>query len=357
MSDLASPGKAPKRPAKAAKAAEAPPPAVRPRYLAAVFGSAACALMAFYALIFSLDAAGHLPPPAFSNSICVDEKLAFHRENPIESPNLLVVGSSVAWRHFDGAALVREAPEARPLNAAFCGLSLNQTQFVADWFLDRTPSVRDVLLIVSPQDFENCTTTRTALFNEEDVERYVAGGASPWPYYMRYFDPFSLGRNATQIAAKRSGENWLDALVFDPYGGGPLDTEKNRETLLYGMVKRMDSNCFGALGALSARLQHEGRRLLVASTPLNPEWKASGDPDGRTVEEFNRRIRATLAGNPLAEFWDGDAARVVDSDAYVDAIHLRWSAAKDYTVALGKALHPGMNEAPRALVSAGPTKL
>ncbi|MDJ0387857.1 hypothetical protein QMO56_07005 [Roseomonas sp. E05] len=350
---------APKRDAarKAEKVAAPPPPVVRPRYLAAVFGSALGALALFYAALFTLKATDNLPPPAFSNSICVDEKLAFHRQHPIGEPNLLVIGSSVAWRHFDGAVLVQDSPTTKPLNGAFCGLSVNQTRYVADWFLDRRPSIQDVLLITSPQDFENCTTTRTALFDAEDVEDYVLGHGTPWGYYLRYFDLLSLARNAREIAAKRSGENWVDPLVFDPYGGGPLDTRRNRETPLYGMVRNLDSACFDALGRLSARLQQEGRRLMVASTPLNPEWKASGDPEGQTVTEFTHRIRKTLAGNSLAEFWDGDAAQVVGPAGFFDAIHLRWSAAKTYTAALVKALHPGMTSTPRAMTATERNKL
>ncbi|PHK93793.1 hypothetical protein CR162_16890 [Pseudoroseomonas rhizosphaerae] len=320
-------------------------PAVSPRYLSALFGTAFAALLGFYALLFGLDAAGRLPPPAFANSICVDEKLAFHRGHPVPGATLLVIGSSVAWRHFDGDAVVERNPRAVPLSGAFCGLSANQSVFAANWFLDRQPAVREVLLIASPQDFENCSTVRTALFDSADAASFVSG-ASPWPFYMRYFAPGSLLRNAAEIGAKRSGENFVDPLVFDRYGSGPLDTARNRETLLYGMVRTLDPACFDAVAGLGERLRREGRRLLVASTPLNPAWKAEGDPEGRTVAEFNRRMQAALAPSG-GVFWDGDAAKVVEPDAFFDAIHLRWSAARTYSDALTEALKLGQAAPPR----------
>ncbi|MFC3125346.1 hypothetical protein ACFOD4_09750 [Pseudoroseomonas globiformis] len=321
------------------KAEVPPPPPVRPRYIAALLGSAVAALGMFYVGLGALSATGHLPPPAFSNSLCVDEKLAFHREHPEARPNLLVIGSSVAWRHFDGARLVHDLPQVKPLNGAFCGLAANQSVYAANWFLDQTPGIRDVLMITSPQDFENCSTNRAAIFDGDDAAKYVSGEASPWRYYMRYFDPISLARNAGSIAAQRSGQDFVDPLVFDPYGSGPLDTTRNRDTLLYGMVKSLDRKCFDAVAALARRLKAEDRRLLVATTPLHPDWKADGSA-APLLAEFNGRMREALAEDPQARFWDGDAARVVERGAFFDAIHLRWSAAGTYTAALGQALHP-----------------
>lgn len=318
---------------------EGQPAPISPRYLATVFGSMGAAFAAFYVFLFGLQVTGHLPPPAFSNSICVDEKLAFHRANPPENPNFLVIGSSVAWRHFDGEAVVEQAPNLRPLNGAFCGLTANQSAFVANWMLDRTPSVRDVLMIASPQDFENCTTHKAAIFNREDADRYVFERASVWPLYIRYFAPGSLIRNAMEVAGKRSGENKVDPLIFDQYGSGPLDMDGDRG-LYYDMVRRPDPACFSAIHALAKRLQSEGRRFMLATTPLHPDWKASGDPQGKILADFSKHIHAALQGTN-AEYWDGDAAQVVDRTAFFDAIHIRWSAAQSFSKALSKAFHFG----------------
>jgi hypothetical protein len=304
---------------------------VRPNYIITLAGTAIGALGLFYASLFALDAVDNLPPPAFTNSLCVDAKLAFHRDNPLDAPNLLVIGSSVAWRHLDGETLIQDRPQVRPLNAGFCGLTAGQSTFVGRWFLDRAPSVRDVLMITSPQDFEDCTKTKSEIFDTEDVEDFITGDTSPWPYYMRYFDPFSLVRNAINIAA--------DPFEFDPYGSGPLRTDEVREAQIYGLVRKLDPACFAAVEALNLRLKAEGRRLLVATTPLQAAWK-TGTAAAPLLADFNSRMRAALSVNPASLFWDGDAAGVVGPDAFFDPIHLRWSAAGVYTQALGKALQP-----------------
>lgn len=309
---------------------------VRPWYLMAFFGSILGMFGLFYGGLFALAATGNLPPPAFSNSICVDEKLAFLRREQPESPSLLVIGSSVAWRHFDGGTVTRRLPGTVPLNGAFCGQTMDQTAFSANWLLDRYPTARDVLLIVAPQDFDDCGATNDAYFDREDVDDYVFDNASPWPFYTRYFSLESLLRNARGIAAKRSGANQIDPLVFDRYGSGPLDTAASRGALLYGKVGRLDPDCFAALSRLSARLAGEGRRLMVASTPLHPTWRVTQDPQGLIQAQFNAGIRAAL--QPGGVYWDSNQALHLEEGLFFDAIHLRWSAVPRYTDALVKAL-------------------
>ena len=87
----------------------------------------------FVAILMLLYSRGALPPPQFSNSICVDQKLRWMRNRQPRDVDLLVLGSSVAWRHFNGVAAVAAYPKLHPLNAGFCGTKLNQTEQVADW--------------------------------------------------------------------------------------------------------------------------------------------------------------------------------------------------------------------------------
>src|SRR5690606_33390515 len=60
-------------------------------YLLAVLAGLVGALALFWLTLFGLDRSGNLPPPAFSNNLCVDEKLNFLRDHPIHAPNLLII--------------------------------------------------------------------------------------------------------------------------------------------------------------------------------------------------------------------------------------------------------------------------
>ena len=309
---------------------------VRSRYLLSLLAGLVGALALFCLTLFWLDRTGNLPPPAFSNNLCVDEKLNFLRNNTVDTPNMLIVGSSVAWRHVDGNSLVEVMPEVRPLNGAFCGLFANQSTYVGNWLLDHTPSIRSVVMIANPQDFAGCWRVPTAVFNRDHVDSYVFDRASHWAYYMRYFSPRSLARNAMTVKAQRAGQIEWDPLVFNRYGDGPLDTTNSR-SLLYGRPEALDRNCFQALSAMSERLQQEGRQLMVVSTPLHPEWKAKYDPDGTFLADFDRRIADTLSATG-GTFWNADKDWRAPPSAFVDAVHMRWSAVKEFSIALAEQM-------------------
>jgi hypothetical protein len=321
------------------------PPLVEPRagtaaglrYLASVLAGGVSILAAYFGLLIVLDHTGDLPAPPIANNVCIDEKLAFLRDNPPEAPNLLVVGSSVAWRHFDSGLVAALVPGARPLNGAFCSLHANQTVFVANWLLDRLPSVRQVVMIASPQDFETCATHPAAVFNRAGADQFVFGSAWKWGYYFRFFDPVSLARNVLRVARMRSNANPLDSLVFTPFGDGPVDTGNSRASLQYREIHGLDASCFGPLGEMAGRLASEGRRFVLVSTPLHPEWKRRYDPAGTTRRELETRSLAALAGTG-GEFLNGDASISMEPQAFVDGIHLRWSAVRRFSEMLVREL-------------------
>ncbi|PCC98334.1 hypothetical protein [Halopseudomonas pelagia] len=305
-------------------------------YLLSLFGGVLACLIAFCLFLFGLQVTDNLPPPAFSNSLCLDEKLSFMRDNPYASPNLLVVGSSVAWRHVDGETLVSHVPGTRPLNGAFCGLQANQTQHVADWLLEREPTIKEVVMIVDVIDFARCSKVQDAVFDRKDVDDYVYEDAPAFPYYMRYFAPVSLMRNSRTVQDHRTNENGMHLLKFTQYGDGPLLTDQSRG-LFYGQPDPLDSTCFEALNSLATRLKEDGRKFMVVSTPLHPQWKAQIDPGGTLLANFNHEIIKSLQSTGT-HYWDADAEWRPGEEAFVDAIHMRWPAAQRFSQALAEEL-------------------
>ncbi len=306
-------------------------------YLLPLLGGLTCALGAFGLSLFGLERTGNLPPPAFSNSLCVDEKLQQLREHPVKSPDTLIIGSSVAWRHVDGDQLVKRSPTIKPLNGAFCGLSANQSVYVGNWLLDREPTIRRVVMVIDPQDFAGCWKAPDAVFNRNDADTFVYEKAPRLPYYIRYFSPVSLMRNALTVKDQRSGKNEWDPLVFDSYGGGPLDTTNSRR-LLYGKPDALDHSCFAALSDMADRLKREARKFTVVSTPLHPDWKSKYDPDGTFLADFDFRVKKSLE-LANAKYWNADRELDTPAGDFVDAIHLRWSAAKRFSAVLAERLY------------------
>jgi hypothetical protein len=305
------------------------------RYMIAL-GVGLAATFALLSILFVvLDRSASLPAPALANSGCVDQKLDFLREHPPQDPELLVMGSSVAWRHFDGGVMGRQGARAQPLNGGFCGLTMGQSRTVAGWLLTRLPSVRRGLVIVAPQDFERCAGVGPA-FDVEAADEYVFEHGWKWGFYFRYFDPVSLVRNIWHKRQERARRVPLDPHESDAYGGSLLATDETRE-LTYGPVYKLDGACFSALRELALDFQRAGRPLAVAQTPLHPAWKQQFDPDRAMLRSFRAQLEAALTGTG-AVYWDGERASALAADAFTDAIHLRGSAARELTEAMARDL-------------------
>jgi hypothetical protein len=306
-------------------------------YITAMFLGIAASIAVLLGTLIVVEYTGHLPAPPIANNICIDEKLAFMRQQPGHSSNLLVLGSSVAWRNVDGNALMAALDGARPFNGGFCGLRMHQTEFVGDWLLDRLPAIRTVVILASPFDFIGCSVNPTRVFDRKGADDFVFKHEWKWSFYLRYFDPVSMVRNAIHVASMRRAGS-LDGLTFTAHGDGPLDTAKSAPTLVYGKLPpRFDSLCFVALKRLAMRIEKEHRRLAVIANPVSPAWKARFDSDGEVFRRFGTAVRSTLAETG-AIYWDGEREIPMDPAAFTDAVHLRWSAAREFTVNFASSL-------------------
>jgi hypothetical protein len=271
----------------------------------------------FVGLLLGLDVAGLKPPPAFTNSHCIDAKLEFLRRHPPLKPTHLVVGSSIALRNIDTAAIARDNPQVRPLNGAFCGLAMNQSAFATRFLIDRLPGISDVLLLLDPFDMSSCRASKTAVFDPADVGAYLSG-APDLDYYFKYFDLFSLVTNAAGRKER-----------FTPYGDLPLDTDRSFG-LVYGPPRPSQPECLAALNAFALDLQKRGIALTVSTMPLMSGWSRAYDPDSRAAKALAAELASALAGTQ-ARLWDTWSTLDVPAADFTDAVHLRWSATGRFT--------------------------
>jgi len=271
----------------------------------------------FVGLLLGLDFAGLKPPPAFTNSHCIDAKLEFLRRHPPLKPTHLVVGSSIALRNIDTAAFARDNPQVRALNGAFCGLAMNQSAFATRFLIDRLPGISDVLLLLDPFDMSSCRTSKTAVFDQADVGAYLSG-APDLDYYFKYFDLFSLITNAAGRKER-----------FTPYGDLPLDTDRYFG-LVYGPPRPSQPECLVALNAFALDLQTRGIALTVITMPLMSGWSREYDPDSRAAKALAAELASARAGTQ-ARLWDTWSTLDVPAADCTDAVHLRWSATGRFT--------------------------
>ena len=313
-------------------------------YLVAMGIGGLLMLMLLGGALYAMRMAKSLPPPQFSNSLCIDEKINSMRKSPPRDPTLLVVGSSVAWRHFNGAEATALAPGLKPFNAGFCGAKMTVVDKVVTWLTGRLPSVNRVLLIASPFDFEGCTKPDPSKFDVKDADDFIFGGSSAIKYYARYFDPITLADNARTIRRARVDITAPDPLVQDQYGDAPNQPAESRG-LFYGAAIPDDA-CFASLRRIAHQLDRRGIAFDMTITPLHPEWTRQFAPPSY-AENFNARLLRSLAGTRARFHPTPYQPRL---SAFYDAIHIRWSATPDFTAALMRRVDMPRS-APRALAA------
>jgi hypothetical protein len=304
-------------------------------YLVAM-GAGAVAIIALFGItLLLLDRAGILPPPQIANHLCVDDKLRFLRTSQLFdpadfAPTVLAAGSSATWRSLDGEAVESAAAHARFFNGGFCGLKLNETAFAARYFLARYPSIREVVTILAPQDMTECQKADARFFDPATVDRYVYGGGLVFPLYLQYFDPFTFVSNVFRIAADRD-VRWDGG--YDRFAGLPMDTTETPDKLVYGALDPFDPACFEALRALALELRAAGVRLVIATMPVNPAWLQRYDPHQRRMAELANRLEQALDGTS-ATLWKAHTNLSLQRADFLDAVHIRWTAARAYSRAL-----------------------
>ena len=307
-------------------------------YLAGCFGTVIACYVAIVCGLLFLRATDNLPPPIVANSLCLDEKLQWIGRNlPSSPPDLLVFGSSVAWRHFDGRKAVELGLAKNPYNLGFCGMNLAHTAFLVKYFMSKYNfrSPLRAIVIASPQDFEGCASPEQPAFPTREADEVIFSSTSSMgrlALYLKNIDFVPLVRNASTIKAKRRGAIPLDTYVFTGSGDGPLDTDESRG-LTYGRITEFNRDCFSALRNIATQLSDQKVQFVLLLTPINPRWISEYDPHHATLNELRSRIADTLKGTN-ARIWDASESKLFSEPDFPDAVHLRWSAAGRLTAAI-----------------------
>jgi hypothetical protein len=282
-----------------------------------------------------LRATGNLPPPIVTNNLCFDEKLQWmSRELPSSPPDLLVFGSSVAWRHFDSKQAIESGLAKNPYNLGFCGMRLSQTAFLVKYFMSKEEFHFPLraIVIASPQDFEGCAGPEEQVFSKQEADDAISSSAGRLKLYLKNFDFVPLVRNATLVKAMRRAAIALDPLVLTKNGDGPLDTDASRG-LTYGQITDLRQGCFSALRDIAEQFSDRKIQFALLLTPINPRWVSEYDPNHRMLNSLHSRIAETLKGSD-AQIWDASESKLFSEPDFADSIHLRWSAARRLTAVM-----------------------
>jgi hypothetical protein len=306
-------------------------------------------LVAMAGLYGVLASTKRLPAPAITRIEYLDEKLRFLRERPELKPEIVAVGSSIAWRQLDGDAFAERFGENHVLNGATAFLKVHQTRYLTHYYLDRFPDLQTVLLMLGPTDFRDCAKIAPELFDPDDATAYAFDRSFAPPFYLKYFAPLAYLRRAKGLPKQRTpliGEMWLDE-----YGSAPIQAPKEMvqgRGELYGAV-RQDQVCVDAFLRLIPEIKARGVRPIVAFPPIHPEYRRRFPQSIADLRAVADRLRAAMGGDVvIVDSMEEDFAPT----DFFDAVHLQWTAVQIYSERLAQAILPIL--APTQTGSIGP---
>lgn len=299
----------------------------------AVFGG----LMLLFAAV-PIIAEARAPAPPISSLVHIDEKLRFLREHPALAPTVLAVGSSVTWRQLAGDAFKELAGGPnRFLNGAVAHLQIHQTRALTRFYLAHYRSVRDVLVMVSLGDFEDCSEEPRNLFPPRDAARYTFGG---WPalyFQLRYFSPGRYVQTLMSLEQRRTP--FTGDLYLDRYGSGPVELPEDVDLGLRYDSFETDPACIDELIGLARDVRERGAHLALVFTPIHPKYRALHADDVHGLREVAARLdqEAEQFGDSLQVFDLMDVPEF-QGDAFYDALHLQWPAVQRLSAGLAGAM-------------------
>jgi hypothetical protein len=278
----------------------------------------------FVGTITLLTATQRLPAPPVSGTYCIDEKLAWLKNNPeIFKSNMVAVGSSTTWRNLDFSVL---SPGARSalggiVNAAPCQLRANQTRFMVEYLLQRRPEIHTIMTILSPRDMEVCSTTPAAFFEPDIVDAYFDDKIPDLWIYFRNLRAESFISDIVHLPSRRQVE-----LIYDRFGSGPLTVDK--PNLWFPFTP--EPSCYRELRNLAVDLRARNIQFLVVTFPVMPDWTRQHDPLSETQRSFHKDVQAALADTG-AILVDAQTNYRLPTSAFADPVHLQWPHVADFT--------------------------
>jgi hypothetical protein len=269
----------------------------------------------------------NMPPPAVSQVEALDFKFRHLRNRRDLHPDVIAVGSSMTWRHFDGEKFEAHSGLSF-LNGGTSFLRVHQSRYLADFYVEMYDADYFVMLTSLP-DFEDCTTIPASLFNRDDVKDYVTGTRPEWFYYLKYLTLARYVRTGLELPKRMEpleGDLWQDE-----YASGPLHVPDMG--LRYGR-QDFDPECLRQLHLMSDDLAQAGRRFLVALIPVHPAYLQKYSDTQERLIALHDQIQTSLRSNGHDIVMLADDSYLADD--FFDAFHLQWPAVQRLSAAVGE---------------------
>ncbi|MCE6952537.1 hypothetical protein LAZ29_16510 [Cereibacter sphaeroides] len=260
-----------------------------------------------------------MPPPAISGSIATDEKLRYLRQRGDEPVDVLAVGSSITWKHLDGAPF--DARGGKFVNGGTAYLRIHETRTLTRFYLDLYPGISHVVMLSALPDFSGCTGDGS-IMDLDDARAYVRGDRPVAYFYMRYFAPL---RYAMQARRREQQQVPFDGFGYwmNEHGTTPSTRPTDANDELRYEELPLEPACLEALDQLEAELAARGIDFTLVLTPVAPRYSGLYPRTVRAMDDAARFARTH--GIRVLDYSDD---KTYGNSDFWDAFHMQWPAAK-----------------------------
>lgn len=297
-------------------------------WIAAFVSAVLLAISGFAILLNVLHAKSLLVPPPLVATTCIDSKLAFLREQPLDEIKLTTVGSSVTWRNLMMEPF--QENDRLAINAAPCFLYMSETAFYSEVILDVMPNVDTLISVVAPRDFNTCAPESAEFMNPFLAKLYLRRQVPKWTPYVANAKISYILTEAAELTRRNGGNDPTGARRMDQYGVTLMEGRKDRRG-----GPNFDERCFAAVQTLSDLAESRDVQLVLVTIPPQPDWLRRFDADGQIYGEWTSKIEAQLS--PKAIFIDGRELAFTDED-FADDSHFMPGSAPAFSAFVAEQL-------------------
>lgn len=297
------------------------------RRLTVIFTILLCQFM--IAVIIAASLHDDRYPPTITNSISLDAKIKFLRNNKqLFGSRTVVAGSSLCLNNLDVAFLNRTLPWAAPcVNLSAWGMQIESTDFFLDFFLAHASHVQNVVLIGQMVDFRSSRSG--GLFDRKEVWSYISG-REDLLFRVRHFNLFKSLKNWQSFDRLSDTNKRYEGLMLDETGSVMLDIPESmldgKRWNTYGLETETNEEAYRCLEAICVKLRSRNLHYIFLVPPVRQAFR-SHVASFQALEDFKEHVRRIVIRNG-GIYVDADSQLHLKDDCFVDMMHLNRNGAR-----------------------------
>jgi hypothetical protein len=266
-----------------------------------------------------------IPAPRISNSYSLNEKLKFVATNDIKNPEIISIGSSIAFNNLSSDDITEAFDSESYLNLSSWGLRMSDSYLILKESLD-VLKPRKVIIASSAIDFNGPTIQ----YNVQTLNNYLSSSNLLY-YQYKTFNPKYFFKRLITNRLYFTTDKIYRSLKFDEHGAVLLSDsglEFSKQRWEHEVVfEYINHNSYLILDSISNLLAKNNIELIFVQSPIRQDIRTRIYKD--EIVPHMQKVDSILSQyNHI--FIDCTEQNLSD-DYFADSQHLNSSGAKEFT--------------------------